>query len=557
MDKEEAGIMAIDLNPKQRETGKANFQQVAGDLTRRGFMKSMGVGASVAAASPLVYFGYKSIGKPVKAALIGGGDEGGILVGAHNPDFLKFVAIADIRPYNRERIMKGDPKVPLRPGFNKLYGPESKDIAIYDDYRKILDNKDIEAVVIATPLSTHAKIAIDCMRAGKHVLCEKLMAWNISQCKKMIQVAKETGRILSIGHQRHYSMLYAHAHEILEAGILGEVRHIRALWHRNNSWPFRDESAAGYKLAEGYAQPHFRDGWYPPIYDIDEKELKGKTEEHGFKSVEELVRWRLYNETGGGLMAELGSHQMDACSIFLGKVHPLAVTGVGGKFFYGPGRNDRESDDSIFITYEFPGPNHPLGKNKGKDSDDIVVVTYSSLNTNSFESYGECVMGSRGSMVVEQEQSIYLYTERDPNKKATDARSTEVSVTTGPGGKPAMEASSTWGPGAGPPAAGGGAPAAGGPGAAVSRGYKEEMEDFAYCIREWDSKLGYEKDPAGRFKQRLPRCHGEVAMADAIIALTANLSMKSRQRIEFNENWFKGDAPEVPDKDTKPRLNVT
>jgi predicted dehydrogenase len=557
MDKEEAGIMAIDLNPKQRETGKANFQQVAGDLTRRGFMKSMGVGASVAAASPLVYFGYKSIGKPVKAALIGGGDEGGILVGAHNPDFLKFVAIADIRPYNRERIMKGDPKVPLRPGFNKLYGPESKDIAIYDDYRKILDNKDIEAVVIATPLSTHAKIAIDCMRAGKHVLCEKLMAWNISQCKKMIQVAKETGRILSIGHQRHYSMLYAHAHEILEAGILGEVRHIRALWHRNNSWPFRDESAAGYKLAEGYAQPHFRDGWYPPIYDIDEKELKGKTEEHGFKSVEELVRWRLYNETGGGLMAELGSHQMDACSIFLGKVHPLAVTGVGGKFFYGPGRNDRESDDSIFITYEFPGPNHPLGKNKGKDNDDIVVVTYSSLNTNSFESYGECVMGSRGSMVVEQEQSIYLYTERDPNKKATDARSTEVSVTTGPGGKPAMEASSTWGPGAGPPAAGGGAPAAGGPGAAVSRGYKEEMEDFAYCIREWDSKLGYEKDPAGRFKQRLPRCHGEVAMADAIIALTANLSMKSRQRIEFNENWFKGDAPEVPDKDTKPRLNVT
>ncbi|MFM7538346.1 MAG: Gfo/Idh/MocA family protein [Planctomycetota bacterium] len=549
--------MAIDLNPKQRETGKANFQQVAGDLTRRGFMKSMGVGASVAAASPLVYFGYKSIGKPVKAALIGGGDEGGILVGAHNPDFLKFVAVADIRPYNRERIMKGDPKVPLRPGFNKLYGPESKDIAIYDDYRKILDNKDIEAVVIATPLSTHAKIAIDCMRAGKHVLCEKLMAWNISQCKKMIQVAKETGRILSIGHQRHYSMLYAHAHEILEAGILGEVRHIRALWHRNNSWPFRDESVAGYKLAEGYAQPHFRDGWYPPIYDIDEKELKGKTEEHGFKSVEELVRWRLYNETGGGLMAELGSHQMDACSIFLGKVHPLAVTGVGGKFFYGPGRNDRESDDSIFITYEFPGPNHPLGKNKGKDSDDIVVVTYSSLNTNSFESYGECVMGSRGSMVVEQEQSIYLYTERDPNKKATDARSTEVSVTTGPGGKPAMEASSTWGPGAGPPAAGGGAPAAGGPGAAVSRGYKEEMEDFAYCIREWDSKLGYEKDPAGRFKQRLPRCHGEVAMADAIIALTANLSMKSRQRIEFNENWFKGDAPEVPDKDTKPRLNVT
>ncbi|MFZ4647781.1 MAG: gfo/Idh/MocA family oxidoreductase, partial [Gemmataceae bacterium] len=104
--------MALDLNAKQRETGKANFQQVTGDLTRRGFMRSMGVGASVAAISPLVYFGYKSVGKPVRAALIGGGDEGGILVGAHNPEFIKFVAVADIRPYNRERIMKGDPKVP-------------------------------------------------------------------------------------------------------------------------------------------------------------------------------------------------------------------------------------------------------------------------------------------------------------------------------------------------------------------------------------------------------------------------------------------------------------
>ena len=83
------------------------------------------------------------------------------------------------------------------------------------------------------------------------------------------------------------------------------------------------------------------------------------------------------------------------------------------------------------------------------------------------------------------------------------------------------------------------------------------VQTCALPICEWDAKLGYEKDPAGRFKQRLPRCHGEIAMADAIIALTANLSMKSRQRIEFNENWFKGDNAEVPDKDTKPRINVT
>ena len=66
----------------------------------------------------------------------------------------------------------------------------------------------------------------------------------------------------------------------------------------------------------------------------------------------QLIRWRLYPETGGGLMAELGSHQLDACSIFLGKKHPLTVSGVGGKFFYS---DDREVEDHVFCTFEFPG----------------------------------------------------------------------------------------------------------------------------------------------------------------------------------------------------------
>ena len=80
--------------------------------------------------------------------------------------------------------------------------------------------------------------------------------------------------------------------------------------------------------------------------------------------MEELVRWRLYKRTGGGLMAELGSHQLDACSIFLGKVHPLAVTGVGGKIFYPT--DDREVDDHVFVTYEFPGKNYYKRDDKGQ-----------------------------------------------------------------------------------------------------------------------------------------------------------------------------------------------
>ena len=106
--------MAIDLTPEQRETGTANYVRTAEGLTRRGFMKSMAVaGAAVVPVSAAVYFGYESLhGRPVKAALIGGGDEGGVLVGEHNPDYLEFVAVCDIRPSNMKRIFEGEPGRP-------------------------------------------------------------------------------------------------------------------------------------------------------------------------------------------------------------------------------------------------------------------------------------------------------------------------------------------------------------------------------------------------------------------------------------------------------------
>jgi predicted dehydrogenase len=572
--------MAIDLTPEQRTVGKENFDRVTGELTRRGFLKSMAVTAGVVGVvSPAVYFGYKAIyGNPVRTALIGCGDEGGVLAGAHNPDYTRLVAVCDIRPSNRKRIFTGDTggAKAVRPGLDSMYKAEAKDIKVYSDYMDLLQKeKDLEAVIIALPLHLHAPVAIDVMKFGQqrgkpiHVLCEKLMAWNIAECKRMIKVAKETGTILSIGHQRHYSMLYAHAKEVLASGTLGDVKHIRALWHRNNSWPWSPNQATG-KLAEGkdvngkdILQPYYRDGWFLPIYEEDFKaflEDPNKLKQSGFESIDELMRWRLYNETGGGLMAELGSHQLDACSIFLGKVKPLAVMGAGGKYFYKPGQNDRDSDDSVFVTYEFPGKNHPKGPNKGADDTDIVVVTYSSFNTNSFEAYGECVMGSRGTMVVEGEATVMLYSEKDPTKSvSTPAKATEMSVTTGPSGKPAVESGGTWGPPMGVVATGGaaGSAAAGKP---PSRGYTEEMEDFAYCVREWDTKLGYEKDAEGHYRQRLPRCHGEVAMADAIVALTANHAMRSKNgRVDFKPEWFEADKAEVPDDPkaqpkVKPRL---
>ncbi|MCA9098854.1 MAG: Gfo/Idh/MocA family oxidoreductase, partial [Planctomycetaceae bacterium] len=295
----------MNLTPEQKTIGKENYNAAIAAVSRRAFMK----GAAVAVPSlGAAYFGYNDVkGDPVRVGFIGTGDEGSVLITQHPPEFMNIVAIADLRPYNQRRAFEGDGNEHRVGLNNKLGADTAKKIKVYNNHKELLADKDIEAVVIAVPLNQHAPIAIEAMKAGKHVLTEKLMAHNITECKEMIKVAKETKKLLAVGHQRHYSVLYQNANDLVKEGLLGDIKFIRANWHRNNSWPGRDS-------------------WHPQIRDVDKAALTDETAKtFGYDSLEQLVRWRLYNKTGGGLMAELGSHQLDACSIFLGKVKPLAV----------------------------------------------------------------------------------------------------------------------------------------------------------------------------------------------------------------------------------------
>jgi predicted dehydrogenase len=398
----------------------------------------------------------------------------------------------------------------------------------------------------------------------------------------MIKHAKDKGVLLSVGHQRHYSTLYAQAIEMIDNGILGDIKHIRALWHRNNSWPYDPKAFDEKKFAKEYGVPAYVDSWWKEVLREDADALSpaklasaeiafGNPEKYGFKDVAELVRWRCSNKTGGGLMAELGSHQLDASSIILGHVKPLSVMGVGGKFFYGRGTdpskgNDRESDDGVFVTFEFPGRNHYERDDHGHlvvrggkpipvkgNENDICVVTFTSFNSNEFEGYGEWVMGSKGTMFLEKEADVYLWREKDKSKKGdSGGRDTKITVTGAGGGKAAMESTSTWG--------GGGASASIGKNAGSSgwdsavRGYRTEMEHFAFCVRKWQElkqPVNYDKDENGKLKfaDIIPRCHGEVAMTDAILALTANLAMDKKKRIVFKDAWFDAQKPEAPETD--------
>ena len=546
----------MNLTEQQKQTGKENFDEAVA-ISRRDFLAgTVAAGVATGAGLGSIYFGYgRSVGDPLRVGVIGTGDEGSVLIGAHNPEYLNVVAIADVRPYNVFRAFHGDVSSPSayknRPGLMAKYKWSTEDAArakvkVYGAYEDLLADPDIEAVVIALPLHLHAPAAIKAMRAGKHVLTEKLMGHSIHECKEMGRVSRETGKILATGHQRHYSILYDNAvHTIGTAKLIGDVHSIRAQWHRGNlpgkdSWkpPMPADASfakklAGWKKDLETAKPADIDALQKQIAQLEAQILDqavdaakyGYTEKTlGDGSVrtplEELIRWRLWNRTGGGLMAELGSHQLDAAGIFVSAMHgpgkkvkPLTVTAVGNRSIFPA---DREIDDHVYCMYEYPAPGYEDDKNKK------IVVTYSSINGNGFGGYGEVVLGTKGTLILEQEQDVMLYKDA--------AKDTRVTVAKAKDGTPTLDTTES---GAGGPVAAGKS----GADAAPSRGYTEEMEHWAWCIR----------NPA---PENQPRCKPEVAIADAVIALVSNVALNnptSQPRIEFKPEWFDIASDETPE----------
>lgn len=591
----------MDLTPEEKKVGKENFNQVIG-TTRRDFL--VGTVASAGAAGVglgAMYFDYDAkLDDPLRIGVIGTGDEGSVLIGALNPDFVDVVAIADIRPYNLHRAFYGDLSSPnakkARPGLLKIYEKKygwkdradaEKHIQVYaDKYQDMFENDDVEAVIIALPLWLHDIAAIEAMRAGKHVLTEKLMAQSVGKCKEMARVADETGKVLATGHQRHYSILYANAVDTIQRGLIGDIHSIRAQWHRGNlpgkdSWrpPMPKEmrpekeynamlrkirSESGREAELKFRKEHEVLEQYRSLskkatdkkYSSTQKEefanyakqklaqlsdLPVDAKKYGYvdrtlengsgdkvTALEELIRWRLWDRTGAGLMAELGSHQLDAASIFIsadlarymgedsGKVYPLSVMASGHRSLFPA---NRDVDDHVYATFEFPGPGYYKKNQKDgevADPNKKIVVTYSSINGNGFGGYGEVVMGTEGTLILEREKDVMLYkgSSTATNIKVGQGKDGAVLDTTESGGQEAAVA------------------AAATP-ADVSRGYREEIEHWAWVIR----------NPG----QGDVKCNPKVAMADAVIALTTNIAIKEQRRVEFEPEWFEIDSPETPE----------
>jgi predicted dehydrogenase len=582
----------MNLTPEQKAAGKQAFlSEVASGETRRDFLKKAAVAGIVSGGSlGAFYFGYEAtLAKPVRVAVLGTGDEGSVLIGALNPNFVDVVAIADVRPYNKFRAFHGDcfseVARKVRPGLMAKYDYKTEDAAkkhiqVYDDYRELLkaEKDNIDAVIIALPLHLHAPAAIAAMRLGKHVITEKLMGHTVHECKEMARVAHQTGVYLATGHQRHYNILYENAKDQIRRGVFGQLHYIRAQWHRNNlpgndSWqmPLPTGLKEGDKSGERLVKE--MEKWKEELDKIAEKKskasevdllnrmiaqryeqlkdvaLKDTAQKFGYQQyelkngkgevaytctpAEELIRWRLWDRTGAGLMAELGSHQLDASSIFIGAAleaardeekgthdnepihpHPISLMASGTRPIF---PDDRDVEDHVFCILDFPAPGY--NENDPIDSKKKIGVTYATINGNGFGGYGEVVMGTKGTLVLESEKEAMLFKEADSE--------TKVGVSKGKG--PALDTQAS------------GAQAAVGKMATmdVSRGYAEEIEHWAWCIAQKDFKNS----------QIRPRCYPEVAMGDAIIALVANMAARSTKGgyIRFEKEWFEVDSDDTPE----------
>ena len=287
------------------------------DTNRRNFLKGAAVGAAFLPSFNILHAEEATIGPKddqINVALIGFGAEARVLSASlvRIPG-VRVRCVCDIWKFQQQQAKS----------FFKNYGMP---ITTYEDYREMLDKEDknIDAVVVATPDWMHCEHTCYCLRKGKHVYCEKEMSNQLELAAEMCRVQQETGKLLQIGHQRRSNPRYRHCFENIVPNMLGRVTTAYAQWNRT--------------LAPFFAVKR------PPKQEILTK--------YGYENPEQFLNWRWFYKYGGGSMVDLGSHQIDLF-IWAWGVPPSSVTAIGGKDAFTP---RRQAYDRVMCLYEFQMP---------------------------------------------------------------------------------------------------------------------------------------------------------------------------------------------------------
>jgi len=326
-------------------------------ITRRDAVKAAAAtGAAIGLAKAIKTESAPAFLKSVHAAndqigygLIGTGGRGQYLLGQMATlDNARCLAICDI---DDEALKKGAMSTTQKPRE-------------YKDYRELLAAKDIEAVLIATPVYTHYPILEDCLRAGKHVFCEKSLVFRPEEVHRLrsIYPSQFPKQVLQVGLQRRYSEFYQMAKQMIDKGMLGDVKFMYAQWHRNPGWVMKPGN------------------------------------------------WRLFRKTSGGIAAELASHHFDVADWMFGST-PEMIMGLGGHDTIFDGR---DIYDNIQLILKYPQGKRMMWSGSS-------TTSHLPLFGGSRPEQGEMIAGTQGTIHITigggkmDENAPYAIWFREPN----------------------------------------------------------------------------------------------------------------------------------------------
>ncbi len=302
--------------------------------SRRSFIKKGALTASIPIFAPNTELFSILKGSPsdqLNIGVIGTGGRGQGLINIINRiEGIELIAICDTLPFRLSEAASLAPKA-----------------IQFSNHREMLSLKNLDAVIISTPLNTHAAIASDAVDASVHIYCEKTMVKGDQNTLDLItKVQKNHKKIFQTGHQYHSSRLYSHVVEMIQAGDIGQVIAIDAQWNRNGNW------------RRHVPNPKF----------------------------ERQINWRMYREYSYGLTAELSSHQIDFCNWLL-QDNPRKVAGFGGIDYW---KDGRETYDNTNLIYSYSNG---------------VKASFTCLTSNAKDDYQIKVMGDKATVIINYDKA--------------------------------------------------------------------------------------------------------------------------------------------------------
>lgn len=271
------------------------------NLTRRSFL----AGSTVAFAQPP--------SDQLRVGLIGAGGRGRYLLKLFQKEpGVRVVAVCDVYEPNLER------------GLSQA-GPGTRP---YRDYRALLENKDIDIVIIATPEHWHHRMVLDALAAGKDIYVEKPLCHTPEEGVELVRAARQSDRVIQVGMQRRSYHLFHEARQLIASGRIGTVRMVRSWWLNNNADAFQPRKLEG---------------------PLDWEQWQGPAPRRPLDPMR-FYHWRFYSDYSGGIVADQGAHVFDGIHFLMGASYVSAVTAAAGK----PHRPGVDTPESVVVVAEYP-----------------------------------------------------------------------------------------------------------------------------------------------------------------------------------------------------------